>query len=70
MKGIPSSDIQEWNNQIEHAENVQMKDRSVMDIMGAQRPQQGEAADMPGSNNEPGSVTEWIQLAIDIEEKQ
>lgn len=62
----------EWEDQITSAERNRMQDRSVMDILGARQPVEEEAAasNQSDDNTSRGSITEWIQLGIDIEEKQ
>ena len=62
----------EWEDQITSAERNRMEDRSVMDILGARQPVEEEAAasNQSDDNTSRGSITEWIQLGIDIEEKQ
>ena len=62
----------EWEDQITSAERNCMQDQSVMDILGARQPVEEEAAasNQSDDNTSRGSITEWIQLGIDIEEKQ
>ena len=67
---IPPTDIIEWEEQIKHAEQNRLNDITVMDILGASQPMEGagrETMEIPTSH---GTVQEWIQLAMQIEEKQ
>ena len=70
IEGIPPEDVQEWQAQMEHAEKHRMEDRSVMDIIGAGHVPQ--SADPAPAQDDPvlGIVSQWIQLAIAIEEQQ
>lgn len=68
--GIASADLTRWQEQIENAERNRMNDRSVMDILGASRPTAEPAAANPPTRTSNDSILHWIQLAIDVEEKQ
>ena len=72
IKGINSKDIREWDIQIQDTENNRMHDRSVMDILGAKQQVDMDAAASRTSSQKAsrGSVAEWIQLGMEIEEKQ
>jgi len=58
--------------QIQHAEQTRMQDRTVMDILGAKQLQQDNVSSAASSNISAGDsqITDWIQLAIEIEECQ
>jgi hypothetical protein len=72
VDGVNDIDLRQWEDEIRHAENTRLQDRSVMDILGAKSLQRDQAADEAQSDNGSGhkSDIEWIQLAINIEEKQ
>jgi hypothetical protein len=71
IKGINVTDQEEWEKGIQDAESNRMRDRSVMDILGAHQPEdQSAAPSQTNSNMSRRSVAGWIQLGIDIEEKQ
>jgi hypothetical protein len=71
VKGIDAADQIEWEHQILNAEKNRLLDRSLMDVLGAKE-HQNEPAAAATSNHilARDSVAEWIQLGIEIEEKQ
>jgi hypothetical protein len=66
---VAPADVMEWEEQIKDAEKRRIKDRTVMDIIGATKPdsERMQTVDVESSG---GPIVEWIQLAIIIEEKQ
>jgi hypothetical protein len=70
LAGITAADLNKWQQEIEQAEQDRMQDRSVMDIMGAVRPTTGPPVVPLASRPVDDSVLGWIQLAIDVQEKQ
>jgi hypothetical protein len=69
VQGIDSKDIAGWEAEITYSENNRSHDKSLMDIIGARRSPSGTTpAPMPSPMPRP--LTDWIHLAIDIEEKQ
>lgn len=72
VKGINDMDLKKWEHDIKNAEDKRLHDRSVMDILGAKDlPKDlAAAADIPDVDSSHRSDTEWIQLALNIEEKQ
>ena len=70
-KGIDSETVEEWAAVITLAESEQKRDRSVMDILGAAKPQSEEATALPEMDRAAnGLVSEWLQLAIQLQENQ
>jgi Kyakuja-Dileera-Zisupton transposase len=70
-KGIDSETVKEWEAVISLAESERKQDRSVMDILGAAKPQSEEATALPEMDRAAdGLVSEWLQLAIQLQEKQ
>ena len=72
VQEIDPIDQNEWERQIQNAEITCLQDRTVMDILGAKRPVKDivaatASADITSRNS---SITDWIQLAIEIEECQ
>ena len=70
METIKIDDISHWEQEIEKAEEERMHDRSVMDIIGARDSKDIPAAASIGNGDGRESESNWIQLAINIEEKQ
>jgi hypothetical protein len=72
VQGISNEDLVEWEEKIQTAESARMRDRSVMDILGAKEieVEVSAASQQSDPNLEHGSVAEWIKLALDIEELQ
>jgi hypothetical protein len=68
VAGIGANDIQQWEDQIAEAEKQRFDDRSVMDIIGSGTPE----LTTDGTESVPTQTvtSEWIQLALEIEEKQ
>lgn len=72
VKGISDIDLKQWEKEIKTAEDTRLEDRSVMDILGAKEPGHDQSTSAAASEGEceHGSDEEWIQLAMNIEEKQ
>lgn len=70
VAGITADELGKWQGQIEQAERDRMEDKSVMDVMGAARPATEPATANTPSQQVDDSVIEWIQLAIQVQEKQ
>jgi len=71
MMGINHDDWVVWDSDIQRAEENCERDRTVMDILGGQQPQQEEdVSNIEDIQEEEDPIVQWIQLAIDIEEKQ
>lgn len=70
ITGIISTDIEHWEYQISKAEKDRLHDITVMDIIGAVRPADECMAESGGQNGPAGVISQWIQLAVMIEEKQ
>ena len=68
--GISPGDLTTWQGQIEHAEKERMRDRSVMDILGAVRPTTEPTAASAAEALVDDTIGHWIQLSIEIQEKQ
>lgn len=68
--GIDEGLVQQWEMEITRAESQRKQNRSVMDILAATKPQQEERAALTGPNAADGLVADWLQMAIDIDEKQ
>jgi hypothetical protein len=69
-KGINIRDLEEWEHAIDEAELTRLEDRSVMDILGTQGPTNAESVVHNDGVQANGSVADWIQIGIEIEEKQ
>jgi len=69
--GIDPKDVQKWDQEIVDAERRRLHDRTVMDIIGSVTvpttvgPEPDSA--LPHGD---GTHWEWLQLALEIEEKQ
>ena len=70
VEGIPLTDINEWTIQIEYAEQHRMEDKSVMDIIGAGNVPTAPESASEDEDSDVSIVSEWLQLAIEIEEQQ
>lgn len=70
METINVDNILHWEDEIVNAEEKRMDDRSVMDIIGARDTKNVPAAASIGISDGAVSDSDWIQLAINIEEKQ
>ena len=62
--------VQQWEICIKRAETQQKQNKSVMDILAATRPQQEEFTLLPEPSAADSLITEWLQMAIVIHEKQ
>jgi hypothetical protein len=76
MSDISPADINEWEQQMHYAEATRLDDIKVMDIIGTR---EGEPDTPRSAGGNAGSalpvgtsptVTEWLQLALDIQERQ
>ena len=72
VQGIDPIDQNEWERQIQNAERTRLQDCTVMDILGAKQLVKDTVAatalaDITSHNS---SITDWIQLAIEVEECQ
>ncbi|KAF8337253.1 hypothetical protein F5887DRAFT_890729 [Amanita rubescens] len=69
-KSITENDLQQWETEIKHAESIRHNQPAAMDILGTRAVDRQEPS--ASSNNVEVSYNSemWIQLAIDIEEKQ
>ncbi len=67
---ISAGNLTTWKGQIEQAEKDRMRDRSVMDILGAVRPDTDVAMVNLAEQPVDDTITQWLQLAIEIEGKQ
>ena len=69
--GIDPNDVQKWEQQVAHAEQQRIHDKTVMDIIGSLTVAKGvlPEPDSAPIETEVRSV-EWLQLALEIEEKQ
>jgi hypothetical protein len=70
IKGINIRDLEEWEQGVNEAERTRLMDRSVMDVLGTQLPTNTESIAQKDGAQVNGSVAEWIQMGIEIEEKQ
>jgi hypothetical protein len=68
--GISGIDLEKWENEITTAESQRMQDKSVMDILAAKQDSSSPSQDSADATDHHGPAAEWLQLAIDIEEKQ
>jgi hypothetical protein len=69
VRAIDPGDLQQWEYEITNAEQNCLTDRTAMDIIGAAHVEPVEGVPL-GTAPPIGVIGEWIQLAIDIEEKQ
>src|SRR5271163_4678452 len=74
ITSISPADISEWEREMSHAEANRLRDLQMMDVIGTRDVE----ADFTGSTA-PGlgylprcspAVTDWLQLALDIQEQQ
>lgn len=65
---VKDGDRQQWNAEIEEAENQRLQTPSAMDIMGARLAPAAGEHDPESNTHTPGD--EWISLALSIEEIQ
>ena len=71
IQAIGVNDIREWEEQIDKAERLRLRNRAVMDIIGSNSPKvSGHAASASGNNSTQEVTSEWIDVAILIQEKQ
>jgi hypothetical protein len=68
--GIEQELVDKWEGEMRIAESQRKQDRSVMDILAAGEPQREEGTALPDRDAACGLVSEWIQMAINIHEKQ
>jgi hypothetical protein len=69
-RGIPPEELRQWERAIENAEVHRMTDRTVMDIIGATQPSFETPNHTLDTDVSREAVTEWLQLALILEEKQ
>jgi hypothetical protein len=71
---ISAGALKKWTKDITTAESRRLKDPRAMDIMRAHQPEDHTEPADPGNNlNRPTASkagTEWVDLALSIEEKQ
>ena len=66
MMGINHDDWVVWDSDIWRAEENRETDRTVMDILGRQRPwQEEDMSNIEYIQEEGDPIVQWIQLAID-----
>src|SRR5271155_1971078 len=74
VSGISLADITWWEQEMSYAESNRLHDLKVMDVIGTCEVQPDTAGSTPaGSADALGScpaVTDWLQLALDIQERQ
>ena len=66
---ITHQDLSEWEEGILYAEGRRLKDISVMDVLGSKGPTITEES-VPKDSQAHGPIAEWMQMALQIEEKQ
>jgi hypothetical protein len=67
---VPLHDWKMWESEIKDAESRRLYEPSAMDILGVRKPSNNDTV-MHDDDNEIHTHTErWVQMAIDIEEKQ
>ena len=59
-----------WEAQILRAESMRTNDKSVMDIIGAQRLDPRDAVEAVDPDMGHAPIERWLQMALGIEEKQ
>jgi len=71
VNGISDVYQDKWEKEIKKGEEMRLQDPSVMDILGAKDLPKEDTTVVPRENNSAhGKIEEWIQLGINIEEKQ
>ena len=72
VQGIDPIDQNKWERQIQNAELTRLQDRTIMDILGAKQLVKDTVAAAASTDITlcDSSITDWIQLAIEIEECQ
>jgi len=76
ISGISQADINQWEQQMSYAEANRLDDIKVMDIIGTREVEPdtaGSAGVGAAGAHSVGIlpiVTEWLQLALDIQERQ
>lgn len=61
--------VEEWEKQIQHAEDTRSFDISKMDIMGAQAMPRAENS-AAGESVPTEEIPQWISVGLDIEDAQ
>ena len=67
---ISLQNTQQWEQEIKNAESTRLRNPAAMDIMGICETPHDEQPASTSERNAQTSVEEWIQIAIDLEEKQ
>ena len=74
ITGISPADISEWEQEMSHAEANRLRDLQVMDVIGTREMEADfTGSTASGSGHLPGcspAVTDWLQLALNIQEQQ
>ena len=72
--GISQADINEWEQQMSYAEANRLDDIKVMDIIGTREVEPETTGSARGAAESAQAIstsaTEWLQLALDIQERQ
>jgi hypothetical protein len=69
--GIDPNDVQRWEQQIVDAERRRLHDKTVMDVIGSVTvPTTVVPEADSGTFDGDGGSLEWLQLALEMEEKQ
>ena len=69
-QSIHSMDVTHWEQQIWNAETQWSVDKLLMDILSAQKPEEWHQNGSHNADTANSPIREWLQMAIDIEEKQ
>jgi hypothetical protein len=69
---VPAGGVQKWEAEIISAESRRLDNPKAMDIVGVKPVilNAGSARLKPNSNRLTGAVSEWLELALSIEERQ
>ncbi|KAH9959751.1 hypothetical protein BGW80DRAFT_1183207, partial [Lactifluus volemus] len=60
----------QWEIEIELAESRRLTDPAAMDILRVQKPKQNDESMLPTEGRDYTLVEEWVQMALNVEEKQ
>jgi hypothetical protein len=67
---VTMNDQEQWEQEIQLAESCRLADPSTMDILQVRGPEQNIEPNLAIEEGAHTLVEEWIQMALNIEEKQ
>jgi hypothetical protein len=67
---VSMANRRQWTEEIRHAESHRLADPTAMDILRVQKHKQNDKSMPYTEGRDHTLVEEWVQMALDVEEKQ